>query len=149
MKLEAMLARADKGGPVSSWCPELGPCWIWTGWINDAGYGCITLTRPRRVVRAHRRLYEFLVHAIDEDLELDHLCRVRCCVNPGHLEPVTRAINQQRGFGPCGINFRKTHCPKGHPYNDVNTYAHISGRTRRCRPCQAEAARLYRARKRG
>jgi hypothetical protein len=76
--------------------------------------------------------------AVPEGLELDHLCRVRGCVNPKHLEPVTHRENLMRGESWSAVNARKTHCPEGHPYDETNTYIDGKGR-RRCREC----ARAY------
>lgn len=74
------------------------PCWIWTGAISaDHGYGHTRIGRPRRQVGAHRALYEAHIGPIPEGMQLDHLCRVRLCVNPAHMEPVTRSENVQRG----------------------------------------------------
>ncbi len=81
-------------------CPTTG-CWIWLGALHRNGYGNIRVgsmkdgTRGHRV--AHRALYEALVGPIPAGMELDHLCRVRSCVNPAHLEPVTRRENLRRG----------------------------------------------------
>jgi hypothetical protein len=100
-------------------------CWLWLGSTDSGGYGVIKICSTLR--QAHRIFYEMLKHPIPEGLELDHLCRVHCCVNPDHLEPVTHAENQRRSHtgnrkGNGGINnARKTHCPKGHPYDAVNT----------------------------
>lgn len=72
------------------------PCWVWQLYKVGAGYGRMTVAG--RQVLAHRHYYEQHVGPIPEGLELDHLCRVRCCVNPAHLEPVTHAENQRRGI---------------------------------------------------
>lgn len=69
-------------------------CWIWTGALNGSRYGSIEV--DGRLRRPHRLLYEFVVGVIPEGLELDHLCRVRHCVNPDHLEAVTRSENLRR-----------------------------------------------------
>lgn len=72
-------------------------CWEWQRSINVRfGYGvkCIS---GGRTVRAHRWYYEQAHGDIPSGLDLDHLCRVRHCVNPDHLEPVSRAVNSQRG----------------------------------------------------
>lgn len=78
---------------------------------------------------AHRWSYEFHVGPIPEGLDLDHLCRNRGCVNPDHLEPVTREENIRRAFATV------THCPSGHPYSDENTYVRPGTVHRKCRAC--------------
>ncbi|MGI9502698.1 MAG: HNH endonuclease [Geminicoccaceae bacterium] len=94
---------------------------------------------------AHRVSYEALVSAIPEGLELDHLCRVRCCVNPIHLEPVTTRTNNLRGNGIAAMNALKTHCPRGHPYSGEHLYVCSRGH-RHCRTCGRERA-LHRMRR--
>lgn len=69
-------------------------CWIWTGSKGEDGYGSVRYRR--KVWRAHRAAYTILVGPIPFGLELDHLCRVRACVNPSHLEPVTGEENIRR-----------------------------------------------------
>lgn len=88
----------------------------------------------RRVVRAHRLVYELLVGPIPDGLQLDHLCRNRGCVRPDHLEPVTRRTNILRGTGPSAIHARKTQCPHGHPYD--RTVTRRGTTERRCSTCE-------------
>lgn len=71
-------------------------CWLWTGNLSDNGYGVVEVRDRRR--RAHRVAYELVHGPIPSGLEPDHLCRVRCCINPAHLEPVTRQLNTLRGL---------------------------------------------------
>lgn len=71
------------------------PCWVWQGSDDGDGYG--TVRRDRRTLKAHRFYYEQVRGPIPDGLQLDHLCRIRRCVNPAHLEPVTQAENMQRG----------------------------------------------------
>lgn len=70
------------------------PCWIWQGACDTQGYGLTSLERRR--MQAHRRYYELSVGPIPTGAELDHLCHVRACVRPDHLEPVTHAENMRR-----------------------------------------------------
>jgi hypothetical protein len=72
------------------------PCWIWKLAKTYNGYG-IEWDHTGKKVRAHRRYYEAKNGPIPVDLQLDHLCRIRACVNPDHLEPVTAAENVRRG----------------------------------------------------
>ena len=120
--------------------PQEDGCWLWGGQINDHGYG---LFRAGRVYRAHRWSYEHLVGPIPEGLVLDHLCRVRNCVNPDHLEPVTHRENVLRGVGPTAANAAKTECRKGHALVGDNVRQRPTG-CRECRTC----ARDYREIKR-
>lgn len=71
-------------------------CMIWKLAKTHNGYG-IERDFTGKKVRAHRRAYEAKFGAIPADLQLDHLCRIRACVNPDHLEPVTSAENVRRG----------------------------------------------------
>lgn len=70
------------------------PCWVWQGAQKGNGYGSVR--SGGKSVAAHRLYYARAKGPIPEGLELDHLCRVRLCVNPDHLEPVTHAVNGQR-----------------------------------------------------
>lgn len=71
-------------------------CWLWTGAVNDSGYGAIW--DGYRLVYAHRLSYEMHGGAIPEGLDLDHLCGNRVCVRPEHLEPVPHRLNVQRAW---------------------------------------------------
>lgn len=69
-------------------------CWLWRGAINPGGYGRIG--EGSMVLQAHRVAYKLLVGPIPEGLHIDHLCGVRHCVRPDHLEAVTQAENNRR-----------------------------------------------------
>lgn len=73
-------------------------CWLWQASLDGKGYGQINGGRtPTRMMRAHRVAYELVIGPIPDGLDLDHLCRTPRCVNPDHLEPVTRRENTARG----------------------------------------------------
>jgi len=112
-------------------------CWDWTAGTNGNGYGVFWLVPNRTRVYAHRLMHEWMIGPIPEGREIDHLCRNRSCVNPTHLEAVTRKVNQHRGVSFSGVNARKTHCPQGHPYDEINTYIHQRTGYRQCRTCRA------------
>ena len=115
-------------------------CWNWTAARFKSGYGAFRIGgRDGATVYAHRFSYELLAGPIPEGLPIDHLCRNVRCVNPDHLEPVTQAENTRRADGG-GYNRRKTHCPRGHEYNDANTYVGKSG-SRFCRACDKQRPR--------
>lgn len=133
--------KVNRNGPIPSHGPELGPCWLWTASYMGAGYGQFWFSGRNRY--AHRVAYEAVVGPIPEGLDLDHLCRTHGCVNPAHLEPVTRSVNLLRGNTIPARNARKTHCPHGHPYSGDNLCARANG-TRECRACMREAARRRR-----
>ncbi len=112
---------------------EPSPCWLWLGGKNSSGYGYFYY--EGRHVRAHRWAYEQSIGPIPEGLQLDHLCRVRACVNPAHLEPVTGKENYRRGEGAPAKNGRKTHCVRGHAFTPENTAIRPGG-GRTCRTCR-------------
>jgi hypothetical protein len=118
--------------------PDDNGCWPWLA-AKKWGYGCFALDGGRIQVRAHRYSYEVLVGPIPDGLTIDHLCRNRGCVNPSHLEPVTMGINVLRGEGPSAKNARATHCSRGHPYDEKNTYRRKDG-GRDCRRCMEHHA---------
>ena len=112
-------------------------CWEW---ISSQESG----RRPRfsigseRHTSAYRIMYELYVGPIPDGYVIDHLCRNPICVRPDHLEAVTPQENTRRGIGgqvAAERQLTKTHCPKGHKYDAVNTYVDPAGR-RRCIECR-------------
>jgi hypothetical protein len=106
-------------------------CWVWTGAVSVHGYGVVKIDKKDQ--RTHRVFYEMLVGKIPDGLVIDHLCRVRCCVNPAHLEPVTNKENILRGISPQAINGKKTHCKNGHEFTKENMIPYVSWR--QCKIC--------------
>ncbi len=101
-------------------------CWLWQG-ATDRGYGKANL--GGRNYRVHRLVYEQIVGSISSDLQLDHLCRVKHCVNPAHLEPVSPRENTQRAYRG------QTTCVRGHLRSEENTWRAKNGRME-CLPCR-------------
>lgn len=126
--------------------PDFGWCWLWLGDSVKGGYGRVR--HGGRNVLAHRWAYELLVGQIPDGMTLDHLCRNPACVRPSHLEAVTMLENSLRApTSVTATNTAKTRCPKGHPYDESNTYRMPSG-GRDCRACINERSARYRARRR-
>lgn len=140
---ERFWPRVDKDGPISEYRPDLGACWVWIGaHLQSGGYGCICGIGPSgkwQPLRAHRVAYEMLVGPVPEGLVLDHLCRVVECVNPAHLEPVTRKENTRRGMAPNMIVNRTGRCRRGHERTPANSYERLDRPGQwNCRACRSE-----------
>lgn len=114
--------------------PESG-CWIWMGaTTGDEGYSRLYLGPTH--FRVHKLLYELTYGLVPEGLVLDHLCRVRLCVNPSHLEAVTDRVNILRGMAPGVLRMNAETCASGHRWDDDNTRWY--GRQRVCRSCERD-----------
>ena len=121
-----------------------GDCWQWLSGVDRSSYGRFRLGRSMRL--AHRVAYVSMVGPIPEGLVIDHLCRNRSCVNPAHMEPVTRGENALRGETIAARNAAVTQCPAGHLYDETNTHIRPSG-ARYCRPCNVARVRELRTRR--
>ena len=119
-------------------------CWIWKHSTSKGGYVWTRMNGQRGA--GHRLVYELLVGPIPDGLELDHLCRVHNCLNPDHLEPVTKAENIRRGYSFSAMRARRTDCPNGHPFSGPNLINEPRGR--RCRECtRVKDAKAWQRRK--
>ncbi len=115
-------------------------CWLWAGATLPHGYG--QFRDGDKVWKAHRWSYTYAKGPIPNGLQLDHLCRVRNCVNPDHLEPVTAKENSMRGDTGKN-NADKTHCPHGHLYSGDNLYIRPD-KARACNICKRKATATWR-----
>ena len=116
-------------------------CWQWIGATNTKGYGHIRAGGNMPVMSAHRWSWEFFNGPIPTGLEVDHLCFNRSCVNPDHLDVVTRYVNVHRGR--INQNDGSTSCKWGHEFSSANTGTDVRG-NRVCRACSRDRTRQYR-----
>lgn len=137
------MSRVDKAAPDGHW--------LWTGFVQKNGYGKFTTGEDGKCHLAHRLIWELLRGSLEPGLTLDHLCRIRHCVNPEHLEPTEFAENVRRG-----LPYRtwkppleaETHCRNGHEFTPENTYrppaSALYPRHRQCNVCRkaVQAARV-------
>lgn len=106
-------------------------CWLYTGYLTK-GYGRVMVNSKRYMI--HRYVYEKFLGLIPDGLEIDHLCRIRNCVNPDHLEAVTRLVNNYRIPNYQG---NRTHCKYGHPLEKREKYGRF------CRTCTRKTQREF------
>lgn len=114
---------------INLWAGVNTPCWKWVALKTDKGYGQIYI--KGKYIYAHRYIWEKYNGKIPPKHTIDHLCRNPACVRPDHLEVVTYKENVRRGIN---ANSLKTHCKRGHLYNEENTYINSLG-GRKCRIC--------------
>lgn len=117
---------------------KTGTCWLWLG-CKITGYGQLRVARKNKP--AHRISYEMHNGKIPKGLTIDHLCHIRHCVNPKHLEAVTQRENTMRSDNIVAVNARKTNCVRGHKFTPKNTYKWNGKRC--CRECRTETGKQW------
>lgn len=129
-------------------------CWPWLASVRDSGYGQFNVGKSavsrQKHINAHALAW-ILFHKVDipPGLETDHLCRNRMCVNPHHLEVVTKKVNILRGDSPMAKQARQTHCIAGHSLTPDNVYWFGKNKThRQCRACKRRRDGEWRNRRR-
>lgn len=120
------------------------PCMVRQSGICKGGYSQVRVNGILKM--AHIVSWQNVNGPVPEGLQLDHLCRVRNCVNPDHLEPVTQKVNILRGDSFSARKSRQTHCIHGHEFTAGNTYDDRGGR--KCRTCAKASSRRLVSQKR-
>lgn len=129
----------------NSICDIKTKCWNWTSY-NHGGYGIIKINKKN--IRAHRMSYEIFVKKIDKNMQINHLCHNRLCINPNHLEELSHAENGSREKAK-HYNSQLTHCRRGHEYTKDNTkfimrpYGHNGWAMRECLECRKITTKRY------
>lgn len=143
--VETLVSRWDRFMAFVMPEPNSG-CWLWSGAGSNLRNGYGSFWNGKRVISAHRYSYEHFKGPIPEGLTIDHLCRVKFCVNPAHLEAVTNKVNQLRSDSPFAENSRKTHCKHGHELTGENTTVRRGeyGTERQCKICQKRRTTVHR-----
>jgi hypothetical protein len=156
-ELEEVVARLEGRSAITDlrvrarfdarWMPEpTTGCWLWFGTPGNWGYGSMSINS--RSTQTHRIAWRLYVETIPKGLRVLHTCDTPACVNPAHLYLGTHQDNmddmRRKGRGS-NQNTKKTHCMRGHPFNEENTYRGTIGR-RGCRICRMGRQRRYRRR---
>jgi len=116
-------------------------CWLWTGAVTGNGYGTVQIDTVQLGV--HSVAARLWLKDYNPDLWTLHKCDIKRCFNPDHLFQGNNRTNQLDAVAKNrNNNTRKTHCPRGHPYDDENT---VKYKNRRCKICARNNRKIYRA----
>jgi len=115
-------------------------CWLWTGYLNHAGYGAF-FDHGRTL--AHRYAWEMDHGPVPNGMAVDHICFVRACVNPAHLRLLTISENCSRK-----LRSLSAYCQRGHEWTPENTYITPAKGTRVCKVCRRGRQAKYDAQRR-
>lgn len=123
---------------------EPNGCWQWRGYIGVNGYAHFTINRKSKL--AHRILWELVGNTQKPELQLDHTCENKSCVNPKHLDEVTPFVNTARGDNIATNNRMKTRCVQGHPFSGENLSRkrRPHGYERVCLACHRDTTNKFR-----
>lgn len=116
----------------------IGDCWVWVGAASQWGYPMVRIADKCEYV--HRVMHEQAHGPVPAGYMVDHLCRNTRCINPDHLEAVTKRENTLRGTSTAAVHAKKTHCDHGHPFDAGNTYIRRDTGGRMCRTCGRQRA---------
>lgn len=128
-------------------------CWSWIGPRNSYGYGRLMESVGKRKCKqlmAHRFSYEQVIGQIEEGMTVDHTCRNKSCVNPAHMEIVSRGENSKRSYSKNMNAMRDKTCTMGHKIEEGNIVKEIrnNGKERlRCLICSRNRGRKRKSRK--
>jgi hypothetical protein len=140
-----ILLRTNFDGGIPAHMPDLGHCWLWEGGARDGKgrYAGIYFNGKTRL--GHRLAWMMWRGNIPGELTVDHKCRTTFCVNPHHLQLLTREANTVADHGRGDRPGARTECAKGHSYDEENTYIEPKTRWRQCVTCRAANKKRYRA----
>lgn len=110
-------------------------CMEANGALDTWGYGRVKIAQ--KSYGAHRIAYMLFNGPIKGNLQVDHICRNRACINPKHLRLVTQKENLLAGEGFAAKNKAKTLCKRGHKLPDSN------GTRRICKACRCIHQKQY------
>jgi hypothetical protein len=115
-------------------------CWLWLGQINNWGYA--VFSERGENIPGYQWSFRYFKGPIPDGQQPDHLCRIRPCVNPDHLEAVPMKVNILRGTSVSAINARKTTCSRGHEFDGFDQRYGF----RYCKTCKREVKLLRKER---